>query len=250
MIPLNLIKESGRRLAAAAGLFIAIRRRGYIYFSGEDIWRPGRIRREGDTPFKALANPVVDSGRTLLDYDRLYVLWQVARNVASMGLAAAEVGSYRGGSAYFIASALEKLSGCKTSFHVFDTFEGHPDKITEFDSVHEMGMFSDTDYEDVKSYLSPLPQVVIHKGEFSKSVEGLDDQAFGMAHIDVDIYQTTLDCLRYFGERLVPGGIMVVDDYYAPKCPGVRKAVAEFLDETTRYQSWDLQTRQLILTSR
>lgn len=43
--------------------------------------------------FYAVALPVVKSDRTLLGYDRLYVLWQAVRNAAGLQLPAFEIGS-------------------------------------------------------------------------------------------------------------------------------------------------------------
>jgi cephalosporin hydroxylase len=81
--------------------------------------------------FFELADRVVSDERTLLRYDRLYVLWQAAANVKSVPGAVAEIGSYRGGSAFFIASAVIHHAGAEVPMHVFDTFEGHPaDAIT------------------------------------------------------------------------------------------------------------------------
>jgi hypothetical protein len=49
--------------------------------------------------------------RTLLGYDRLYVLWQAARNAAAVPGSVAEIGSYRGGSAHFIAKSFITFTG-------------------------------------------------------------------------------------------------------------------------------------------
>lgn len=215
---------------------------GFPSFSGTDPALPNNAL------FYQVVKPVVEARRTLLKYDRLYVLWQAARNVHHMQLAAAEVGSYRGGSAYFLASALRVLAGAELPVHVFDTFEGHPPKThPEFDPVHKPGMFSETSYEDVKKYLSAFTRVEIHKGEFSCSVQSLPNMRFGLAHIDVDLYRSTLDCLEYFGARLAPGGVIVVDDYGAEKCPGVQKAVSEYLPREDRFQVWHMRTEQVVL---
>lgn len=239
-----------RRLVRTLGLYVAKHRRGYVYVDHTTVWAGDNyVHRKRDERFLALATPVIQTGRTLLNFDRLYVFWQAIRNVAELGGVAAEIGSYKGGSAYFIASVFREITGEEQWVHVFDTFEGHPNKITSADSYHEIGMFSDTTYGDVSSYLSEFPGVRIHRGEFSKTAESLDDFEYSLVHIDVDIYQTTLDCLRYFAPRLLPGGIFVIDDYFSEKCPGVRKAVVEFMETTDRFETWDMRTQQLILTS-
>src|SRR5207302_1883388 len=47
--------------------------------------------------------------RTMLSRGRLWTLWQAVHNVASLDGAAAEVGVYRGGSAYFLAASFAGL---------------------------------------------------------------------------------------------------------------------------------------------
>ena len=244
------MNRSLRQIGRSLGLYVGKYRRGYIYVDHATVWGHNNyVHRKRDERFLELATPVIQTGRTLLNFDRLYVFWQAIRNVAELGGAAAEIGSFKGGSAYFIASVFREIMGKEQCVHVFDTFEGHPDRITEADSYHEIGMFSDTSYEDVKDYLSEFTAVRIYKGEFTKSVQSLEDHKYSLVHIDVDIYQTTLDCLRYFTPRLVAGGVFVIDDYFSEKCPGVRQAVAEFMETTDRFETWDMRTQQLVMTS-
>lgn len=164
-----------------------------------------------------------------------------------MGLAAAEVGSYRGGSACFIASALKAFVGGELPVHVFDTFQGHPQLTSEYDTVHVPGMFGDTDYEEVREYLAPFLQLENHKGVFPESARSIDNTTFSLVHVDVDAYRSTLDCLQYFGPRLAAGGYIVVDDFASSKCPGVRQAVVEHIQRDDGYQLGRLQTEQLVM---
>lgn len=48
-----------------------------------------------------------------------------------------------------------------------------------------------------------------------------------LLHLDADVYQPTIIALQQFWERLVPGGIVVIDDYNA--VAGATKAVDEFV---------------------
>jgi O-methyltransferase len=50
-------------------------------------------------------------------------------------------------------------------------------------------------------------------------------------HIDVDLYQPTLDSLEFFWPRLADGGFVVVDDYGSSQFPGATTATNEFLDK-------------------
>ena len=204
-----------------------------------------------DAAFRKNAQAVLAAGRTLLGYDRLFVLWQAARNAAAFQLPAAEVGTFRGGSAFFLASALEALGGRPAELHVVDTFSGHPeDKISSHDPDRHRGKFTDTSYEDVSAYLATFPDVHVYQGEASGVLQSWPERIYGLVHLDVDLYVPTAECLHYFGPRLAAGGIIVLDDYAAPNCPGVIKAVHEFIASAPIFHQWDTQTEQLVLVKR
>ena len=200
--------------------------------------------------FFALADRVIAAQRTLLGYDALYVLWQAVRNAASVTGAVVEIGTFRGGSAYFLASAFSALSGVDIPMHACDTFEGHPaEAITDHDHHHKAGFFRETSVEDVRAYLAPFG-VRVHQGEITTTLPLLDETSYRLVHIDTDLYQPTLACLEYFGRRMSPHGVIVVDDYGAPKCPGVPRAVSEYLGRADLFDVWDLRTEQVVLVKR
>jgi hypothetical protein len=223
----------------------------WIHRRIEKYRRHGVLAFRPDEQFFQLADPVVTTRRTLLGYDRLYVFWQAIGNVQGLPGAVAEIGSYRGGSAYFLASSFLAVTGKEATIHVFDTFEGHPAiQITERDNFHKPGQFSDTSYEDVRDYLSPFASLQVHKGDVSLSLPRLEETSYRLVHIDTDLYRPTLECLEYFTPRLVPGGVVVLDDYASAKCSGVAEAVVEYLATSDDYQVWDMRTEQLMLVKR
>jgi hypothetical protein len=217
----------------------------------EKYWRSRSLELRPDAAFFEVADPIVMSKRTLLGYDRLYALWQAIRNVAGIDGSVAEIGSYRGGSAFFIASAFVEMTGDRVPMHVFDTFEGHPEQaITQHDPHQQPGQFGATRYEDVCAYLAGFEHVQVQKGDIAAILPALVDTTYRLVHIDTDLYQPTVVCLEYFGRRMARGGVIVVDDYASQKCSGVAKAVSEYLEGTDAFQAWDLRTEQLILVHR
>jgi putative sugar O-methyltransferase len=205
---------------------------------------------ERDAAFAALARRVTESGRTMLGYERLHTLWQAVSNVQQMNLPAAEVGCYRGGSTYFLAGAFKLRLGHEAEIHTFDTFEGHPAALITRHDSHLAGMFGDVSEDDVRQYLSEFTRVCVHKGEFSEMAPGLPERTYALVHVDTDLYLATLGALEYFGPRLAPGGLLVVDDYAAPKCPGVARATTEFLTNSRGFTAWQLPIEQLLLVRR
>jgi predicted O-methyltransferase YrrM len=204
-----------------------------------------------DPAFLAIVHPVVSQQRTLLGYDRLYVLWQAVRNTAHLALPVVEIGTFRGGSARVLAGALQALGAAPPELHVIDTFEGHLDRqVTSQDSARQRGKFADTSFEDVRRYLADLPGTVIHQGDATRVVRAWPERRYSFVHLDVDLFEPTRDCLAYFAERLAIGGVVVVDDYGASSCPGVARAVSELLARDPAFQQWETMTEQIVLVRR
>ncbi|MBF0110405.1 MAG: class I SAM-dependent methyltransferase [Magnetococcales bacterium] len=182
-----------------------------------------------DRAFLDLWRRVAD--RTRVEPPSAYTLRQLVTHSRGLGENIAEVGSYRGGSAYLLA-----VDGDRP-VHVFDTFAGMPETDPRWD-LFRQGDFGDTSLGEVQNFLEPLPHVTLHPGVFPESAGPIGDKKFSLVHVDVDIHRSVLDCCLFFYPRLVPGGVLVFDDYGFPKCPGAKKAVDDFfrdLPETPLY---------------
>lgn len=135
----------------------------------------------------------------------------------------AEVGVYKGGSAKLICETTTK------PVHLFDTFEGLPD-LSEEDSSKE---FRKGDYsaslESVQKYLSHYPNVHFYKGLFPSTAGPIAAKRFSFIHLDVDIYESTFNCLKYFYQRITSGGVIISHDY--PKSKGVKSAFDGFFED-------------------
>ena len=180
-------------------------------------------------PFGSLATRVIEEGRTYLNLDRLYTLWQAVQKLPPSAAAAAEVGVYKGGSSRFIAEALI-AHGREIPLYVCDTFHGHAEVDEAVDGLHRVGeQFVDVRFEKVRKYLSRFPFVRVLQGNIRDTAAELASQRqFGFVHLDVDVYPITQFCVEFFAPRLVAGGVIVVDDYGSRTCEGVTKAVDEF----------------------
>ena len=154
----------------------------------------------------------------LLKPSELFLLYSFANLQKDVKGDYAEVGAFKGAT----AKAICESKGNK-AFHVFDTFEGLP-KITKLDQLFKKGMFK-ADYELVKEKLSSYPNVYVHKGLFPKTATPIKNKKFAFVHLDVDIYQSTKDCIEFFYPRLSKNAILVSHDYHAA---GVKKAFDDF----------------------
>ncbi|MBN2015039.1 MAG: class I SAM-dependent methyltransferase [Candidatus Altiarchaeota archaeon] len=198
--------------------------------------------------FSEIAAHVIADKTTYMDYDRLYTLWQFVNCIDSDEQAIVEVGTYWGGSAWFIAESLCRVDR-KNTFFVFDTFEGHTVVDESVDGEHRVKEgFSDVSYEKVKSYLSVFSNLVLTKGDFLKTSNLLDDvKSFALVHIDVDVYPVTKYCLEFFKDRMITGGVIIVDDYGFTTCKGAKKAVDEFIGLRKDFFMFHLMTGQAVL---
>jgi O-methyltransferase len=163
--------------------------------------------------------------------DSAYVIRQFCRHCLHLPGDFAECGVYKGGSAYLIAATLAD-SGIKNErqLHLFDTFEGMPSTANDDPSGIKEGRFGDTSLAAVQEYLKEFPFVRFHPGYIPLTLEPVRESRFAFVHIDVDLYQTTRDCLEFFYERMVPGGVMIFDDYgWAIFKDSEKRAVDEFL---------------------
>jgi O-methyltransferase len=201
-------------------------------------------------PFGALASEVLRDGRTFLNVDRLYTLWQAAVNMPPGAAAVAEVGVYKGGSTKFLAETLRVIGRVMPLF-ACDTFDGHAAVDPLVDGQHRVQkQFANVDPARVAKYLRRYDFVEILKGDITQTAARLAGHAaFGLVHIDVDVYPATRFCLEFFAPRLLPGAMLVVDDYGFTTCRGAKKAVDEFTAASSgRFRTIHLLTGQAVLT--
>lgn len=120
--------------------------------------------------------------------------------------------------------------------YLFDTFEGFLNEKVKNNMISEEKVFeANMNYRGYHHELQgrgilPMPNpecIVIKKGFFPDTASDVED-VFCYVHLDMDIYQSTMDGLRFFWPKMVEQGIIMLDDYHNDHCPGVKKAVNEF----------------------
>jgi hypothetical protein len=157
---------------------------------------------------------------TALSLDRLYMIKQYCKISPADGCAI-EFGTYKGGTAEFIA----KCSNLKT--FAVDSFEGIcGSKSDQRIDLHRDGEYAACIADAVKN----APSVTMIKGiipQVLSDVQLLVGE-ISFAHIDLDVYAPTVIALEYIWGKMIPGGYIVVDDYGMWTTPGVKKAVDEF----------------------
>ncbi len=197
--------------------------------------RPDKYLKYDREFFRILRSRDPTRGLTVTE-DESYTVYSSVLATRHLEGAIAEVGVYKGNTAKIICEVKEK----KPLF-LFDTFSGMPNSKISVKDDWEINTHRDTSLESVQEYLISYSDVLFVPGEFPESVAGsehrryIEDQVFSFVNIDVDLYQSTLDCLNFFYPRLVSGGRLVSHNYNIKRSPGgntpgVKDAFFEFFD--------------------
>lgn len=204
---------------------------------------PGAILGwDEDSEFKKVAEPL--GGISASPIYKLYTLWQWVPHMRDMPGVMAEVGVWRGGSAKVICERMKRLK-FNTRLLLCDTYEGMPPTLKI--DAHNEGDFKDTSVEEVKNRVKEYPWCEIVKGKFPETAGPYKDLQFKWVHIDVDIYQSVWDCCVWFYNRMVPGGVMIFDDYGTKSCHGAKVAVDEFFSNKTEAVIYSPSTQALVI---
>lgn len=167
------------------------------------------------------------STKTIVAKESLWVIYALAKQSLNLEGDFFEAGVYKGGTAKFLHAMLKSKS--EVTLHLFDTFEGMPVTDKHAD-LHKKGDFGDTSLKQVIEFVGQ-EQSIFHAGFIPDTFAGLDNLKFSFAHVDVDIRSSVLACCRFLYPRMVPGGVIIFDDYGYATCPGERQAVDEFFKD-------------------
>ncbi|MEK6827512.1 MAG: TylF/MycF/NovP-related O-methyltransferase [Nanoarchaeota archaeon] len=168
-----------------------------------------------------LINQIKKEIGTTLDDDEMYQIYSITKRTEKIKGDIAEVGVYKGASGRVIC----EMKGNR-SLYLFDTFEGLPGASEE--KHFEKGDFS-APLDKVKRYLGKFPNVYFYRGIFPATSEPIVNKKFSFVHLDADLYESTLECLKFFYPRMSKGGIIISHDYV--NSIGVTKAFAEFFGD-------------------
>jgi O-methyltransferase len=147
-----------------------------------------------------------------------------------------ECGVWRGGGCIFMAGYLlaHNMSGRRV--FVADSFEGLPVPTHASDGeldlskakFPELAVSLDAVQGNFSVYGLEQPNVVFLKGWFKDTLPTAPVERIALLRLDGDLYESTMDILLALYDRVVPGGVVIVDDYnYIAAC---KQAVADFFE--------------------
>jgi O-methyltransferase len=134
-----------------------------------------------------------------------------------------EFGTFEGHTARLLSCLLPHKT-----VHVYDSFEGAPENNEGI-----LPGICKTSLEQFESTFinEHLPLPVVHKGLFSDLIDNDIPEKICYAHIDANLYSSTIQALEIVYSKMVPNGIIIVDDCPYKYNPGVQKAVEEFFSD-------------------
>jgi len=181
--------------------------------------------------------------------DRMFALYKALHYLEGAGIdgSLVECGVWRGGSMMLAAKTLLKLGNCHRDLYLFDTFEGlpKPDEREDIDvwgnraidgwRPHAKDDRSSTwafaSLEAVRTNLAltgyPAERLHFVKGMVEDTIPEQAPQKIALLRLDTDWYASTAHELEHLFPRLVPHGVLIIDDYGHLK--GARKAVDEYI---------------------
>lgn len=143
-----------------------------------------------------------------------------------------EFGCYIGTTSLFIRRLLDARAEHR-QFHVYDSFEGLPDKSSQDDSPAGIQFAAGELAVSKKQFLlefqkAGLQPPSVHKGWFSDLTPHDVPAQICFAFLDGDFYTSIRDSLRLVLPRLTAHATIIIDDFAREALPGAARAVHEY----------------------
>lgn len=223
---------------------------------GRRGWMLGRVAETDLPDLDATTRQLIRSVRpyTMTSDERLNAIVEAVRYVERRRLPGdvVECGVWRGGSTMAMALELLRLGSTARTLYLFDTFEGMPapDDESDIDATGALAsalLAADPDgsgkvvarasIAEVTTNLVgtgyPTERTVYVKGLVEDTIPARAPEQIAILRLDTDWYASTAHELKHLVPRVVPGGVLVIDDY--GHWQGARKAVDEYLDGPGRH---------------
>jgi O-methyltransferase len=225
------IRRAGRRV---------LRRTGWDVIRLESRW-PGDFSPD-DVALCGQVGPY-----TMTSPEAIVTLAAAVCHLVEAGMPGAfvECGVWKGGSMMAIARTLVRLGHTDAQLYLFDTFEGmtaptehdvsrsgrSAQSLLEEDADREgSALWARAPLEAVQAALRTVryPAENLHfvKGPVEETLPGAAPEQIALLRLDTDWYDSTRHELEHLYPRLLPGGVLIIDDY--GWWGGARKATDEY----------------------
>jgi Macrocin-O-methyltransferase (TylF) len=176
-------------------------------FHNHDFIREPRFRAAYQRGIKA-------SGVDHRIHWRVHVALWVASQVRHLPGAFVECGVSTG----FLSSAIMQFlewNSLEKDFYLFDTFRGLDEQFMSSDEkkTERLSWYKDLSYESVRENFSEFKNVHIIQGAVPDSLSLVQIPNVCYLSLDMNCTVPEIEAASFFWEKLVPGGIVLLDDY-------------------------------------
>jgi hypothetical protein len=190
-------------------------------------------------------------GQSMTSGERMFGLFKAIEYVARARVPGAivECGVWRGGSMMLAALTLLANDDAARDLYLFDTFDGLPRPDAEVDVDlwgnraidgwlphridDESSNYARADLDTVRANMASTlyahDRVFFVQGMVERTIPQHAPERIAVLRLDTDWYASTRHELTHLYPRLVPGGVLIVDDYGHFR--GARRAVDEYIAE-------------------
>jgi O-methyltransferase len=119
-----------------------------------------------------------------------------------------ECACYKGITARIVCDTIDFGAYPDRHYYLYDLFE-HDHSMPH----HHMPEHSNTLFEEVKGRFAHLPNVTVTQGRVPDSFTKAVPEKIAFLHLDLNNVDAEIGALEILFDRIVPGGVMVLDDY-------------------------------------
>jgi O-methyltransferase len=243
--PPQAVSAAAARIMGVRWRFLSRRRAGATGANADPTPGPDNL----DDGFRELRELVAPA--TMTSTERMHALYQAINYVTDARVegAVVECGVWRGGSSMLGALTLLARGERSRTLWLYDTFEGMTPP-GEFDVRYDGGAAHtllaaqeptpdlvndwcvasmDAVRENMRRTAYPLERIRLVKGRVEDTIPANAPDAIAVLRLDTDWFESTWHELVHLYPRIVPGGVLIVDDYGWWK--GARRAVQRYFAE-------------------
>lgn len=115
--------------------------------------------------------------------------------------------------------------------YLFDTFEGfteHDIAREQKESLTSAEYLKNVNIDDVLAKMPHRDKIILRVGRFPETAHGIDDR---FAFVNLDMYEPTIEGLRFFYPKMSEGGVILIHDYFSEAYPNIEQSVDDFEHE-------------------
>lgn len=135
------------------------------------------------------------------------VLWGVRQGLRLQG-DFVECACYKGTTARIICDAIDLKNRPDRHYYLYDLFEHDPSQ-----PHHAMPEHSKQLYSKVKTRFFEFDNVTVTQGKVPEILDTVSPEKIAFMHLDLNNAEAEIGALEVLFDRMVPGAVLVLDDY-------------------------------------